>query len=264
MKLTVGYLQLEPRPGEPESNRRRMVELLSPHRADLVVLPELATSGYCLEAAAMRAAAEPLDGPTAGVLRELARKTGAHYVVGLPELDGGRLFNSALLVGPDGPVAGYRKLHLFGFEPGIFTPGDREPEPVELLGTKIGLMICFDWIYPETARILALKGATLLCHPANLVLPHCPEAMVTRCLENRVYAVTADRVGVEEWRGEPMRFIGRSQVVTPRGEVLGRAGENEERFCAVEIDTTLAEDKTVQGNDLFAGRRRDFYGRLCE
>jgi len=264
MKLTVGYLQFEPRPGNPGLNRRRMVELLAPHRADLVVLPELATSGYCLEAAAMRTAAEPLDGPTAGAFRELARKTGAHYVVGLPELDGDRLFNSALLVGPDGPVSGYRKLHLFGFEPEIFTPGDREPVPVELLGTKIGLMICFDWIYPEMSRILALRGATVLCHPANLVLPHCPDAMVTRCLENRIYAVTADRVGVEEWRGEPMRFIGRSQVVTPAGEVLGRAGEDEERFYAVEIDTASAEDKTVRRNDLFAERRRGFYGKLCE
>ncbi|OGD79070.1 MAG: hypothetical protein A2Y64_06710, partial [Candidatus Coatesbacteria bacterium RBG_13_66_14] len=191
MKLTVAYLQFEPRPGAPELNRRRMVELLTPHRADLVVLPELAVSGYCLEAAAMRAAAEPVDGPTARVFRDLARRTGAHYVVGLPELDGGRLYNSAILVGTDGLEARYRKLHLFGFEPGIFTPGDGEPEPVELGGTKIGLMICFDWIYPETARILALRGATVLCHPANLVLPHCPDAMVTRCLENRVYAVTA-------------------------------------------------------------------------
>jgi len=264
MKLTVGYLQFEPRPGAPELNRRRMVELLTPHRADLVVLPELATSGYCLESAAMRAAAEPLDGPTAGALRELARRTGTHYVVGLPELDGGRLFNSALLVGPDGPVAGYRKLHLFGFEPEIFTPGDGEPEPVEFKETRIGLLICFDWIYPETARILALGGATVLCHPANLVLPHCPDAMVTRCLENRVYAVTADRVGMEEWRGEKMRFIGRSQVVTPAGEVLGRADEKGERFFSVELDTALAEDKTVRGNDLFAGRRRDLYGKLCE
>ncbi|MCX7021004.1 MAG: hypothetical protein NTW26_01785 [bacterium] len=264
MKLTVGYLQFEPRPGDPELNRRRMVELLTPHRADLVVLPELATSGYCLEAAAMRAAAEPLDGPTAGALCELARRTGAHYVVGLPELDGGKLFNSALLVGPDGPVAGYRKLHLFGFEPGIFTPGDEKPEPVEFRGTRIGLMICFDWIYPEMARILALGGATVLCHPANLVLPHCPDAMVTRCLENRVYAVTANRVGEEVWRGEKTRFIGRSQVVTPAGEVLGRADEDGERFFSVELDTALAEDKIVRGNDLFAGRRRDLYGGLCE
>jgi predicted amidohydrolase len=264
MKLTVAYLQFEPRPGAPELNRRRLVELLAPHRADLVILPELAVSGYCLEAAAMRSAAEPSDGATARALADLARRTGAHYVVGLPELDGGRLFNSAILVGPGGPVARYRKLHLFGFEPEIFTPGDGEPEPVAFGDTKIGLMVCFDWIYPETARILALKGATVLCHPANLVLPHCPDAMVTRCLENRVYAVTANRVGVEAWRGERVRFIGRSQVVTPAGEVLGRADEDGERFFSVEIDTAAAEDKTVRGNDLFAGRRREFYGRLCE
>ncbi|HDR06687.1 MAG TPA: hypothetical protein ENN88_03550, partial [Candidatus Coatesbacteria bacterium] len=202
MKLTVGYLQFEPRPGDPELNRRRMVELLLPHRADLVVLPELATSGYCLAPEAMRAVAEPLDGPTAGIFRELARRTGAAYVVGLPELDGGRLYNSAVLVGAEGLLAGYRKIHLFGFEPEIFTPGEAEPEPVEFRGTKVGVMVCFDWIYPETARVLALKGATVLCHPANLVLPHCPRAMVTRCIENRVFAVTTNRVGEEAWRGE--------------------------------------------------------------
>ncbi len=264
MKLTIGYLQFEPRPGDPGRNRRRIVELLSPHRADLIVIPELSTSGYCLESAEMRAVAEPANGPTAHLLEELARETGTHYVVGFPEFDGERLYNCIILVGPSGLLTKYRKIHLFGFEPEVFTPGDREPEPVDFKGTKLGLMICFDWIYPEVARILALRGATVLCHPSNLVLPHCPDAMITRCLENRVFIVTANRVGEEEWRGESVRFTGMSQLVTPSGEVLGRAGDEGERVFITEIETEGAEDKVVQGNDIFAMRRPRLYRRICE
>jgi predicted amidohydrolase len=264
MKLTLGYLQFHPTLGDPARNRRRMAELLALHRADLVVLPELSTSGYCLGPEAMRAVAEPADGPTAAAFVELARRTGTHYIVGLPELAGGRLFNCIILVGPRGVLASYRKVHLFGFEPGVFTPGDGEPEPVDFGGTRLGLMICFDWIYPEVARVLALHGATVLCHPSNLVLPHCPDAMITRCLENRVFAVTANRVGEEDWRGEAVRFIGMSQVVTPSGEVLGRAGEDEEGVFLVDVDTSLAEDKVVRGNDIFAMRRPRLYRGLCE
>jgi predicted amidohydrolase len=145
----------------------------------------------------------------------------------------------------------------------VFSTGDLEPETVDFKGTRLGMMICFDWIYPEVARILALRGATILCHPSNLVLPHCPEAMITRCLENRVFAVTANRVGTEDWRGEPVRFTGMSQVVTPTGEVLGRAGDKEERVFVTEIETERAEDKVVQGNDIFSMRRPRLYRRMC-
>jgi len=125
----------------------------------------------------------------------------------------------------------------------------------------VGVMICFDWIMPEVARTLALKGADIIAHPSNLVLPYCPAAMITRSVENRVFTVTCNRVGVEERvRGARLEFIGTSQVVSPRGEVLARAGRRGESVSVVEIDPVEARDKRVTpANDLFRDRRPRLY-----
>jgi predicted amidohydrolase len=262
--MKIGYLQFEPRLGEPELNRARLAEFLAGRRAELVVLPELAVSGYCLEPELLARSAEPAAGPTTELLTALARETGAHYVCGLAERDGDTYYNSAVLVGPDGLVDRYRKLHLFGFEDELFQPGNEPPRSVSAAGAELGLMICFDWIYPETMRCLALEGARVVCHPANLVLPHCPRAMLTRCLENRVFAVTANRTGSEFRRGEELRFIGSSQIVAPDGSLLHRAPTAGESLHLLEIDPAAADDKTVaSGNDIFAERRPQHYGRLC-
>ena len=121
-------------------------------------------------------------------------------------------------------------------------------------------MICFDWRFPESARKLALLGAQIICHPSNLVLPHCPNSMVVRALENNVFTITADRVGVENRTGEKLEFIGKSRIISPDGTVLGELGTEEPGFLAVEIDPALADDKNVTPrNDLFDDRRPEFY-----
>ncbi len=121
-------------------------------------------------------------------------------------------------------------------------------------------MVCFDWIYPESARTLALKGAQLIAHPSNLVLPHCPDAMVTRCLENRVFAATANRVGREDRGGVDLTYIGKSEVVSPRGEILRRLGEDREEVAVEEVDLSLAKSKRINShNDLFPDRRPQYY-----
>jgi predicted amidohydrolase len=125
----------------------------------------------------------------------------------------------------------------------------------------MGLMICFDWFFPESMRALALAGAQIVLHPANLVLPHCPQAMITRCLENRVFAATADRVGEETGGTGSLRFIGQSQIVSPRGDLLHRLGA-EEGEAVVDVRPAEADDKRLSsGNDLFAERRPEFYPR---
>ena len=131
----------------------------------------------------------------------------------------------------------------------------------DLDGVKVGVMICFDWRFPETARSLALKGAEIIAHPSNLVLPHCPQAMITRCLENRIFAITADRVGEEERiPGEKLNFIGQSQVVDPDGNILVRASETEEEVHIVDIDLKKARDKYLNSqNEIFKDRRTDLY-----
>jgi len=126
-------------------------------------------------------------------------------------------------------------------------------------------MICFDWIFPEAARTLALLGAQVICHPANLVLPHCQKAMITRSIENRLFIITANRIGTESKPGsEPISFTGRSQIVGPEGTVLARAPRARRMVALVEIDPALALDKRITPeNDILLDRRPELYRELC-
>jgi predicted amidohydrolase len=263
--VRVGYVQFNPVFGRKEANLDRVAGFLDGARADLVVLPELFSTGYVFGSREeLLEAAEDTNGKTFTALADLSRRSGMAIVAGIAERDGDRCFNSCFLFVRGEIGGGYRKIHLFDREKELFAPGDRGFTVVDLDGVKLGLMICFDWIFPEPARILTLMGAQILCHPANLVLPYCPQAMITRCLENRVYAVTANRVGTEVRDGEEYRFIGTSQVVGPRGQVLVRAGDDE-LVQIIDIDPALANDKMVTpSNHAILDRRPDLYGKLCE
>jgi len=261
--MKVGFVQNSPAFGEVRANLERLEALLADVEADLLVLPELFATGYQFtDRAEALALAEPVPGGPAGErLLALAASVNAVLVAGLAERDGDAVYNSALAVGPQGYIGKYRKAHLFDTEKQCFLPGDL-PLPVFDIGAaRVGLMICFDWRFPETARTLALKGADIIAHPANLVLPHCPQAMITRCLENRVFAVTADRVGAEErLPGHPLTFIGQSQVVTPDGEIIYRASADREEVRVVEIDIGRARNKRLtEHNLIFEDRRADLY-----
>jgi predicted amidohydrolase len=192
---------------------------------------------------------------------EIARDRRMTLVAGLAERDGDRCYNSAVAVGPDGLIGCYRKVHLFFEETLFFSPGDGGFQVWDIGTARIGVMVCFDWFYPESARTLALKGADIICHPSNLVLPYCPDAMVTRCLENRVFSITANRIGSETRGGKnTLTFIGHSEVVTPRGEILRRAPRDRADIAVVEIDPSQARNKSVNAyNDLFRDRRPSAY-----
>jgi predicted amidohydrolase len=234
--------------------------------ADLVVLPELAFTGYLFEdrSELVPLAEDPAHSRTVDSLVRLCRDRNLFLVTGFAERSGDKVFNSALLIGPDGLVSTYRKLHLFDTEKEYFDPGDMPLEPIGVRGAMIGMMVCFDWAFPEAARVLALKGADVLCHPSNLVLQHCQQAMITRCLENGVFAVTANRIGsVTRPRGS-LRFTGQSQVVTPKGEILRRAKADTEEVFVTEIDVSIAGNKSMtERNDLFRDRRPEFYAPLA-
>jgi predicted amidohydrolase len=121
-------------------------------------------------------------------------------------------------------------------------------------------MICFDWIFPEAARSLALQGADLIAHPSNLVLPYCHAAMATRALENGVFVATANRVGTEDRAGRSLTFTGGSRVIDPRGRVLAAAGTASEETIVVELDPAAARDKTITAhNDRLGDRRPELY-----
>jgi predicted amidohydrolase len=209
----------------------------------------------------VEALAEDVAGPTIVTMAEKAAELGCWFCGGFPERAGEKLFNSAFLVGPQGLSAVYRKVHLFDREKELFDPGDRGFEAVNVDGVSVGMMICFDWLFPESARTLAVMGAQVILHPSNLVLPHCPEAMKTRALENRVFTVTANRIGTEERIPEgPLTYIGQSVIYSPRGELLVRLGAEEEGAVAVEVDEELGLNKRLTSrNDIFSDRRPDLY-----
>ena len=177
------------------------------------------------------------------------------------EKAGGKVYNSAAVVGPEGPVACYRKAHLYNEEKRYFAPGDTPFPVIDLGAAKIGVMICFDWFFPECARTLALKGAQILCHPSNLVMPYCPDSMPVRALENRVFTITASRTGKDVRDGRELAFIGQSEIVTPAAEILRRAPEAEEELFLTEIDPAEALAKHLnERNHVFDDRRTDLYG----
>jgi predicted amidohydrolase len=260
--MRLALVQTGPRMLETRANLARALALIEPLAAEMYLLPELCFSGYTFaRREEVAATAEPAGaGEMFAALAAFARRRNAYVCWGFPERAGERYYNSASLVGPGGHIGTYRKVHLFSRETLFFSPGDGPAPVFELPFGRVGLMICFDWFFPELARSLALRGAELLLHPANLVLPHCPQAMITRSLENRIFTATCDRVG-EETNGETThRFIGSSQVVSPRGEILERLGREQEEAAVVEIDLAAARSKRLgEYNDLFGDRNPALY-----
>lgn len=265
MRLAV--IQSSPRLGAVEANLEAISAAIAGATFNLLVLPELFATGYFFHNhdQVQQQSEEIPDGPTTCFLIELAVSRKALVCAGLVERDGDRFYNTAVLVGSRGLIGRYRKLHLFYEEKLWFTPGEEPPEVYDLGGVRAGMMICFDWRFPEVARILAVQGAQIIMHPANLVQPHCQDAMITRCLENGVFIATANRVGTETKPDDSrMVFTGRSQIVNPRGEILARASEKEATVITAEVNPVEADDKLVtEHNHLLKDRRPAHYRLLA-
>lgn len=269
--IVAAFVQTRPSFGERAANLDRALSLArdgaraAERPPDVLVFPELFSTGYLFrDRDETRSFAEPADGGTVAALATLAAELGAWVAGGFAERDGNRVYNSAALVGPRGETRFYRKIHLFDRERETFDAGDLPFEAWSIEtrsgSARVGLLICFDWFFPESMRSLALAGAEVALHPSNLVMPWCQEAMKTRCLENRVYAVTANRVGGDR-RDDSLRlaFTGRSQITGTRGEILASAAGDEESFRAVLLDLSCARSKELGRNDLFRDRRPDLY-----
>lgn len=261
--MIVGLVQFNPARYDVSANIAQVERLLQGVRADLLVLPELANSGYMYAAPADIAPyTEPADGsgPFLTALRAFANRTGGLIVTGLAERGEAGLFNSAVAVSAEGVHALYRKTHLFFEEQDLFVPGDTGFGVFEHAGGRIGMMVCFDWYFPESARTLALRGTQIIAHPSNLVLPHCQTAMVTRCLENRVFAITTNRYGVETLGEKSLTFTGASQLMTPKGVRLLQAPVAGDCVLLAEIDPAAADDKCpTPRNHLLNDRRPEMY-----
>ena len=208
--IRAGYLQFAPEFGDMKANFAKMSALIKAHPTDLLVLPELAATGYEFKdpEEVSQYAEEFGNGPMSEFLCSQATAHQMTLVAGYPEAAEGRLYNSSMLVTPAGEMFNYRKLHLFSRENELFSPGDLPLRVVETEIGRIGMMICFDWFFPEVARTLALAGAQIIAHPSNLVLSYCQRAMYARSVENGVFTITANRTGTESRTGRTLTFTG--------------------------------------------------------
>jgi 5-aminopentanamidase len=270
--MHVAVAQMQPRLGENERNLDAglaRLEEAAAAGAELLVLPECAIPGYMfgsLEEA--MPFAEEIPGQTTDALEAASRRLDTHVVCGLLERDGDLLYNAAVLVGPDGLIGSYRKTHLpFLGVDRFTTPGDELSVFDTPLG-RIGLEICYDLRFPEVTRTLALRGADIVAHPTNFPMAAKVQTEVitlARAAENRIYLLTANRVGKERG-GE---FCGWSQIVDPFGKRLVEADETEEKLLVADIDVEKARDKdyVIPGEYelyLFGDRRPGLYGALVE
>ena len=270
--MHVAVAQTQPRLGENDRNLEagiaRLEEAVAAG-AELLVLPECAIPGYMFDGLEEAMPfAEEIPGPTTEALDAACRRLGAHVVCGLLEREGDALYNAAVLVGPEGLVGGYRKTHLpFLGVDRFVTPGDELSVYDTPLG-RIGLEICYDLRFPEVTRTLALRGADIVAHPTNFPMAAKVQTEVitrARAAENRIYLLTANRVGKERW-GE---FCGWSQIVDPFGTRLAEADETEEKLLVADIDLEKARDKdyVIPGEYelyLFGDRRPELYRAVVE
>lgn len=259
--MKIGYLQFNPVFGKPDKNREQIQKKLENIKADIIVLPELPVSGYFFSTKKeTEMLAEPIPGATTNMLSKISSKTGTYFASGILEKSNGNLYNSAVLIGPDGPVSTYRKTHLFYEEKNFFKPG-MDYSIVEIKGVKIGLLVCFDHLFPEAARTLALMGAQIICHPSNLVLPEIAQLTTrVRALENRVFWIMANRYGSETKGSKTHTYTGESQIIAPNGKIIHKANPVGNELYITEIDPGEALEKNItELNNVFADRRTDIY-----
>jgi predicted amidohydrolase len=264
--MRVGFYQFRPSFGRPRENAEAVAAAARRAEADLLVAPELSTSGYVFASREESAGlAETLPGPSTELLTQACRETGGRIVLGIAEKAPDGYYNSAALIGPGGVEGVYRKAHLFGEEKLHFAAG-RTGFPVFTVQAagkpvRLGMLVCFDHFFPEAARSLALAGAQIICHPSNLVLPEYAQlSSRVRSIENRVFWILANRYGTEDRGGKALAFTGASQITAPDGKVLVRAPTSGDALEVVEIDPELADNKKVTGrNHLWEDRRPELY-----
>lgn len=270
--VKVAAIQTRARTGDKEGNTSQALDAVRRACGDgarLVVLPELGNSGYVFgsrrEVAEL---AEPVGGETTQLWLEAAREHDVYICGGFLEVDGGRFYNAALLVGPDGVIGHYRKTHLWDREKLFFEPGNLGFNVFHLPFGRVGIMICYDGWHPEVARILKLKGADIILDPTcwvvvpNLVTPENPVSAyihMTTAHVNNLFVVCADQCGTE--RG--CTFLGRSCIAGPAGFVAGPGSHLDDEIVAAEVNLLEARHHHwTPLADPLADRRTDLYEPL--
>jgi predicted amidohydrolase len=271
----IAAVQMDCRLGDKQTNldhiRTRLREAVG-QGAQLVVFPECALTGYAFESKEEAwPQVEPLPGPSSDAIANDCRTLGVWAIFGLLERGDKihQFFNTCALVGPRGQVISYRKVHLPCLGVDRFTtPGDRPFAVHNVDGLRVGMNICYDGSFPESARILTLLGADLVVLPTNWptgAFSTMKYLVQARALENHIYYAAVNRVGEE--RG--FRFIGHSRIVNCDGELLSYSAGDGEEILYAEIDPERARNKHIvklPGKyeiNRVADRRPELYGPLC-
>ncbi len=258
----VATVQFEPTMFEKERNIARLLELCEAAAAAgarLIVTPEMGTTGYCwFDRAEVAPFVETVPGPTTDRFAALASKHDCYVVVGLPEVDDGIYFNSAVLVGPDGVIGRHRKTHPYISEPKWSAPGDLGHQVFDTPIGRIALLICMDIHFIETARLAALRGADIICHISNWLAERTPAPYwISRAFENGCYVIESNRWGLER----TVQFSGGSCVIAPDGSVAAVL-DSGDGFVVADVDLDAARARRVGGEAVFAQRRPELYAEL--
>jgi len=270
--LKIAAVQMDVTLADKPANLARITKALEEttrQGAQLTIFPECSITGYCFESLEEALPfGERVPGPSCEQVAAACTQFDCHAIVGFLERDGERLYNACALIGPGGIVGSYRKIHLpFLGVDRFTTPGDR-PFAAHAMGdARIGMNICYDSAFPESARCLALDGADLIALPTNF--PTGAECMAehvvnTRAMENKVFYACVNRVGIE--RGFP--FIGHSKICDTSGRIMATAPHADEAILYAELDLEQARNKRIVRVpdkhiiDRFADRRPEMYDRL--
>lgn len=261
--LKVAAVQFNPKFLDLKSNRNKIQELvktsITEYNSELVVLPELAFSGYNFESMDQveKTGEEIPNSDSCKLLKQLSMENKIYIISGINEKEKNKYYNSAVVFGPQGYITKYRKIQLYAREKEFFQLGNSKPEIFDLKGYKIGIMICFDWFFPEIPRTIALMGADVICHLMNAVIPDGAYLGDTYHSKwNRIFIILANRIGKEG----NLEFIGRSIITDHTGKILQKASPDKEQIIAANIDPILARNKKLNPyNDVITDRQTKFY-----
>ena len=271
--LKVAAVQIDPKLMKKEKNLDKIflrIQEAAAEKAKLIIFPECALTGYMfLSREEALPFAEVIPGPATAKIAGLCAKLGVYVVFGLLELYNGKLYNAAALVGPDGFIGKYRKTHIPKFGVDAFV--ERGDKPFEVFRTpigNIGILICHDATFPESARVLMLQGADIIVITTNW--PRQGDIVSrylinTRAFENFVHIVACDRVGIER----NSKFLGMSKIVNARGMTRSAAGIRKEEILYANLDLSYARIKFMPDPaggkvfDIVNDRRPEFYGDIA-
>jgi predicted amidohydrolase len=275
-RVKVAGAQMEPRLMQPAENIATMLRLArkaAAARADLIVFPECCLTGYQFSSRneAIRFG-QAVPGPATEEISSVCKENKVYIVFGLLENECNRLFNTAVLLGPEGFIGKYRKNHIPHIGVDRFVdPGDLPFRVFKTPIGNIGIEICYDIMFPEASRILALQGADIVTVPTNYSpLPWgrgeriTSYVVPTRAVENRVHVVAVDRIGTEGG----FTFVGRSKIINALGEILAEARQHTEDVIYGEVSLAMARQKqtVVIPNEWevngMEDRRPELYGDL--